>query len=133
MNQKQTNRALDRSIAESHLPLRAMRSLIYGTPLETQQYEVNRLRKILALPIFCSDAISSVAYGPQQILLALTMAGLWLPNFAGIYGNNVMTISWCIFAVLVLVSLSYWQTIFGYPGGGGSYIVTKDNLGTRLG
>ena len=116
-----------------NLPLQALRWIIYGEPLATQQYEVNRLRKLLALPIFCSDAISSVAYGPQQILLALTMAGLWLPNFAHTYGFDVMAISWCIVLVLVLVSLSYWQTIFGYPGGGGSYIVTKDNLGTGPG
>jgi amino acid transporter len=116
------------------LPLRALRKFIYGDPLATHQDDdVNRLRKILALPVFCSDAISSVAYGPQQILLALTMAGLWLPSYAGLYNHHVMTISWLIFLVLILVSLSYWQTIFGYPGGGGSYIVTKDNLGTKAG
>jgi amino acid transporter len=132
MNQN-NNKLFDRRIAKYNLPLRALRWMIYGEPLATQQYEVNRLRKLLALPIFCSDAISSVAYGPQQILLALTMAGLWLPNFAGTYSHDVMAISWCILLVLVLVSLSYWQTIFGYPGGGGSYIVTKDNLGIRLG
>ena len=116
-----------------NFPLRSLRALIYGEPLATQQYDVNRLPKLLALPVFCSDAISSVAYGPQQILLALTMAGLWLPAYTAIYNHHVMSISWCIFLVLVLVSLSYWQTIFGYPGGGGSYIVTKDNLGARLG
>jgi amino acid transporter len=116
------------------LPLRGLRKFIYGDPLATlQDDDVNRLRKILALPVFCSDAISSVAYGPQQILLALTMAGLWLPAYAGLYSHHIMTISWLIFLVLILVSLSYWQTIFGYPGGGGSYIVTKDNLGTRFG
>ncbi len=120
-------------IRKENLPLRALRWIIYGEPLATQQGEVNRLPKILALPVFCSDAISSVAYGPQQILLALTMAGLWLPNLAAIYSHNVMAISWCICLVLALVALSYWQTIFGYPSGGGSYIVTKDNLGTRLG
>jgi amino acid transporter len=133
LSEKQSNRPFDRRIAKYNLPLRALRWLIYGEPLATQQYDVNRLPKFLALPVFCSDAISSVAYGPQQILLALTMAGLWLPSYAGIYSHHVMSISWCIFLVLVLVSISYWQTIFGYPGGGGSYIVTKDNLGTRLG
>jgi amino acid transporter len=121
---------LDKGI---HLPLRALRWIIYGEPLATQQYDTNRLPKILALPVFCSDAISSVAYGPQQILLALTMAGMWLPNLAATYAHDVMTISWCICLVLLLVSLSYRQTIFGYPSGGGSYIVTKDNLGTKLG
>jgi amino acid transporter len=130
---KQSNRLLDRRIAKYNLPLRALRWIIYGEPLATAQYDVNRLPKLLALPVFCSDAISSVAYGPQQILLTLTMAGLWIPAYSGIYSHHVMTISWCIFLVLVLVSLSYWQTIHGYPRGGGSYIVTKDNLGTRLG
>lgn len=131
--QQNSETPLDKGIPKENLPLKALRWIIYGEPLATQQYEVNRLRKLLALPVFCSDAISSVAYGPQQILLALTMAGMWLPHLAGIYSHNVMTISWCICLVLVLVSLSYWQTIFGYPSGGGSYIVTKDNLGTRLG
>jgi amino acid transporter len=124
---------IDRRVAKYKLPLSPLRRIIYGEPLATQQYEVNRLQKLLALPIFCSDAISSVAYGPQQILLALTMAGLWVPSFAATYGHDVMAISWAIFLVLILVSLSYWQTIFGYPGGGGSYIVTKDNLGTGFG
>ena len=133
LGERPDNRQFDRRIAKYNLPLRALRWMVYGEPLATQQYDVNRLPKLLALPVFCSDAISSVAYGPQQILLALTMAGLWLPQYAGVYGHHVMSISWCIFLVLTLVSLSYWQTIFGYPGGGGSYIVTKDNLGTRLG
>lgn len=116
-----------------NFPLKWLRAVIYGEPLKTQESDVNRLPKLLALPVFCSDAISSVAYGPQQILLALTTAGLWLPVMAGTYSHHVMLISSTIFLVLVLVSLSYWQTIFGYPGGGGSYIVTKDNLGTNCG
>jgi amino acid transporter len=61
------------------------------------------------------------------------MAGLWLPQYAPIYSQHTMTITWLIVLVLVLVSVSYWQTIFAYPSGGGSYIVTKDNLGTGLG
>ncbi|HEY9756956.1 MAG TPA: APC family permease [Oculatellaceae cyanobacterium] len=116
-----------------NFPLKWLRAVIYGEPLKTQESDINRLPKLLALPVFCSDAISSVAYGPQQILLALTMAGLWLPSMAGMYNHHVMLISSTIFLVLVLVSLSYWQTIFGYPSGGGSYIVTKDNLGTNCG
>jgi amino acid transporter len=114
---------------KANLPLRALRWLIYGQPLRTQQYELTRLRKLIALPVFCSDAISSVAYGGQQILLALTMAGLWLPQFAAVYGQRTMHISWMIVIVLALVAVSYRQTIFAYPSGGGSYIVTKDNLG----
>jgi amino acid transporter len=116
-----------------NFPLQWLRSFIYGEPLQTEESDVNRLPKLLALPVFCSDAISSVAYGPQQILLALTMAGLWLPSMVPTYNHHIMLISSTIFLVLVLVSLSYWQTIFGYPAGGGSYIVTKDNLGTNCG
>ncbi len=123
----------DKATPHENLPLKDLRRTIYGQPLATQQFDVNRLPKLLALPVFCSDAISSVAYGPQQILLALTMAGLWLPTLATIYKQHAMTISSCICLVLILVALSYWQTIFAYPSGGGSYIVTKDNLGTRLG
>jgi amino acid transporter len=117
-------------LPQGSLPPRGLRWLIFGQPLRTQQYEETRLGKILALPVFCSDAISSVAYGGQQILLTLAMAGLWLPQYAAIYGQHTMTISWMIVIVLALVAVSYRQTIFAYPGGGGSYIVTKDNLGT---
>jgi amino acid transporter len=125
---------LQGDVEERKVPLRFLRQLIYGAPLATHKDEdLNRLPKLLALPVFCSDAISSVAYGPQQILLALTMAGLFGAQFASTYTHHVMEISWCIFTVLVLVSLSYWQTIFAYPGGGGSYIVTKDNLGEKAG
>src|SRR5271156_984058 len=92
-----------------------------------------RLRKLLALPVFCSDAISSVAYGPQQIILTLCLAGLWQMQYLSLFNHNVMLIAGLIILVLLLVALSYWQTVFAYPGGGGSYIVTKDNLGTGLG
>jgi len=113
-----------------NLPLKALRWLIYGQPLATQQYDLMRLPKLLALPVFCSDAISSVAYGPQQIILALCLAGLWQTQYTAVFNHNVILIASLIILVLFLVAVSYWQTIFGYPSGGGSYIVTKDNLGT---
>ena len=112
-----------------NLPLQALRWLIYGEPLATQQYDLMRLRKLLALPVFCSDAISSVAYGPQQIVLTLCLAGLWLPKYTDIFNHHISLIASLIVLVLLLVAISYWQTIFAYPGGGGSYTVTKDNLG----
>lgn len=114
----------------TNLPLRALRWLIYGQPLATQQYDLMRLPKLLALPVFCSDAISSVAYGPQQIILTFCVAGLWQMQYLSLFNHNVMLIASLIILVLLLVAISYWQTIFAYPGGGGSYIVTKDNLGT---
>lgn len=110
-----------------------IRRIIFGTPIPTQSDGSTLLSKVLALPVFCSDAISSVAYGGQQILLTLCLAGLWLPQYQAIYGQYTMTITWLIVAVLAAVALSYWQTVFAYPGGGGSYIVTKANLGVNLG
>ena len=115
------------------LILDAVHRFIWGRPIATDQHESTLLRKLLALPIFCSDAISSVAYGGQQIMLALCLAGFWAPQHAALYTSSTMTVTCCIVAVLFMVAVSYWQTIFTYPTGGGSYIVTKDNLGTNLG
>jgi amino acid transporter len=110
-----------------------IRRIIFGTPIPTQNEQSTLLPKSLALPIFCSDAISSVAYGGQQILLALCLAGLWLPQHVQVYAQSTMTITWLIVLLLTIVAVSYRQTVFAYPTGGGSYIVTKDNLGTNLG
>lgn len=107
-----------------------LRRLIFGAPIASAQHEESRLPKILALPIFCSDAISSVAYGGQQILLVLCLAGLWQPQYFDLFQHNTMLVTSMIVGVLSLVAVSYFQTIFAYPGGGGSYVVTKDNLGT---
>ena len=85
--------------------------------------------KVLALPIFSSDAISSVAYATQQILLVLCGAGLWMSASAPKYSYYTMVISSLIVALLAIVVLSYRQTISAYPGGGGSYAVSKKNLG----
>jgi amino acid transporter len=111
----------------------SIRRLLLGKPIATRDQESALLNKIVALPVFCSDAISSVAYGGQQILLALCLAGFWQQTYAQIYHQHVMTITWAIIAVLVVVALSYWQTIQANPLGGGSYIVTKNNLGPKVG
>jgi len=115
------------------IPFENVRKVIFGDPLATTQLEQSTLPKLIALPVFCSDAISSVAYATQQILLALCMAGLWLPALQGTYTQYTLQITFTIIAVLLFVSVSYWQTIFAYPGGGGSYIVSKENLGTTPG
>ncbi len=103
-----------------------LRRLVFGSPLASERLEEQRLPKILALPIFSSDALSSVAYGTQEILLMLTVAGA-----AGI--PYLTTISWTIIILLVLVALSYTQTIYAYPNGGGSYVVSRENLSMRAG
>ncbi len=91
------------------------------------------LPKFLALPVFSSDAISSVAYATQQIVLALGAAGLWTLEHRNEYTHYTMLITGLIVALLAIVVISYWQTIHGYPSGGGSYIVSKDNLGVLPG
>jgi len=117
-----------------------IRHLFFGRPLSSDKMEHTLLSKIVALPVFASDAISSVAYASQEIVLALGAAGLTAvavangqPDLArrAQFGQYTMLISGMIVALLVIVVISYWQTIFGYPGGGGSYIVSKDNLRSK--
>jgi len=112
-----------------------LRRVVFGKPLASDEAESDDtlLRKLIALPVFCSDAISSVAYGNQAILLVLCSSGLWLPKFQALYGHYTMVISGLIFGLLVVVAASYWQTIYAYPNGGGSYIVSRKNLGTNAG
>src|SRR5262249_16519797 len=105
----------------------SLRRLLIGRPLETARARHERLPKILALPVFASDALSSVAYATEEILLALVVVG------ATVALHYVIPISFAIAVLLGLVAFSYHQTIHAYPNGGGSYIVAKDNLGTLPG
>src|SRR5271155_1468793 len=84
-------------------PLEFLRWLIFGTPIASARAEQTLVRKLVALPVFCSDAISSVAYGGQQVLLALCTAGLWLPQYKSMYAGYVMEISCAILFLLVVV------------------------------
>ncbi len=103
-----------------------VKRLLIGAPLATAQAEHERLTKFKALAVLSSDAISSVAYATEAILITLVAAGS---------GNLGLTlpISFAIVTLLAIVALSYRQTIPAYPNGGGSYIVAKDNLGTLPG
>ena len=113
------------------LPLtKRIRRLLLGSPVSSEHMEHTLLPKLLALPVFASDAISSVAYATQQIILALGASGLYLLQYQPEYTRNTLLIAGLIVGLLVIVVFSYWQTIFAYPKGGGSYIVSKDNLGT---
>src|SRR5207237_6916893 len=82
------------------------------------------LPKVLALPVFSSDALSSVAYATEQILVVLVAVSLSSAH------RLVMPISLAIAALMAIVVASYRQTVRAYPNGGGAYIVSKDNLGT---
>ncbi len=110
-----------------------LRLLLFGRPIATEKQEHARLPKYLALPVFSSDAISSVAYATQQILLAFGAAGLAAAASATLYSRMTMLVTLAIVILLVIVVTSYQQTIYAYPSGGGSYIVSKDNLGTLPG
>src|SRR4051794_1873614 len=114
-------------------PMQRIRRMVLGNPISTDRAEHTLLPKILALPVFASDAISSVAYATQQIILALGAAGLWVASRGGAYTHYTLLIAALIVTLLAIVVISYWQTIFAYPSGGGSYIVSKDNLGTLPG
>ncbi|MBI3919863.1 MAG: APC family permease [Armatimonadetes bacterium] len=100
--------------------LAAIRRLLIGEPIPTKRAKHHRLPKILALPVFASDALSSTAYATEEILLALAVAG---------YFHYSVPIGVCIAVLLAIVSFSYRQTIMAYPGGGGAFIVVRENLG----
>src|SRR2546430_6121981 len=106
--------------------LEHIKRLVIGSPLATAQQEQERLTKFKALAVLSSDAISSVAYATEAILITIVAAGsgnLWV----------TLPISCAIVGLLSIVAISYRQTIPAYPNGGGSYIVAKDNLGTLPG
>jgi amino acid transporter len=100
---------------------RARRALL-GPALHSAAVVEERMRKLVALPVLSSDALSSVAYGPEAMLVVLALGG------ATAFGFSV-PISIAIVVLMVAVGLSYRQTIRAYPRGGGSYIVASDNLG----
>ncbi|HLJ55857.1 MAG TPA: amino acid permease, partial [Chthonomonadaceae bacterium] len=114
-------------------PFARVHRLIFGDPIPTRSADEARLPKLLALPVFSSDAISSVAYATQEILLALGAEGLATAADRTAYARDTVAIALAIAILLILVTASYRQTIFAYPSGGGSYIVSKENLGIAVG
>ena len=93
-----------------------------GSPFATSQAIHQRLTKVKALPIFSSDALSSSAYGPEEILIMLVLAG-------SVALSRALPITMVIVLLLAIVTLSYRQTIRAYPSGGGAYTVAHENLG----
>ena len=94
----------------------------FGRPLRRRELPHQTLAKKYALPVFASDALSSVAYATEEILLVLALAG-------AAYFYLSLWISLLITGMLLVLLLSYRQTIFAYPNGGGAYIVARDNIG----
>ncbi len=103
-------------------PPRALSHWLIGRPLMTADAPHQTIGKMIGLAVFASDALSSTAYATQEILGVLAAAGT-------IAFGYVFPISLAIVALLAVVTISYQQTIHAYPGGGGAYIVARDNLG----
>jgi amino acid transporter len=99
---------------------------LVGNPLKTSQAAHQRLSKLVALAVFSSDALSSVAYATEEILLVLILAGAAAVRLS-------IPVSLAIVLLLVILTVSYRQIIYAYPGGGGAYTVAKSNLGTWAG
>lgn len=97
-----------------------------GRPFSTEQLKKKPLPPKVALPIFSSSALSSLAYAPDEILLTLAIAGIAATALSPMVGLAVL-------AVLVVLVLSYRQSVMEYPSGGGDYEIVKKNLGARPG
>lgn len=104
------------------LPRRSWRTILIGRPLPSADAPNQTIGKVIGLAVFAGDALSSVAYAPQELLVILAAAGT-----AGLAFAFPIAIS--ITILLAIVTISYQQTIHAYPGGGGAYIVARDNLG----
>ncbi|PYS21288.1 MAG: amino acid permease [Acidobacteria bacterium] len=107
-----------------------LKRLLVGKAKKTAQAIHERLSKKTGLAVFASDALSSTAYATEEILLVLAVA--YAAGQANGF-NYVVPITFAITIVLIIVAISYRQTIFAYPSGGGAYIVAKENLGTTAG
>lgn len=103
-------------------PKTTLQSRLIGRPLATEEAPHQTIGKLVGLAVFSSDAMSSVAYGPQELMLILAAAGS-----GGLHLAFPIVIA--IVGLLLILTFSYEQTIHAYPGGGGAYIVARDNLG----
>jgi amino acid transporter len=107
---------------DEYKPPRSIRTWLIGRPLPTADAPHQTIGKAIGLAVFASDALSSTAYATQEILFILAVAGTAAFGYA-------FPISVAIVTLLVIVALSYEQTVHAYPGGGGAYTVSRDNLG----
>ncbi|MCM3505919.1 APC family permease [Curtobacterium sp. ODYSSEY 48 V2] len=106
--------------------IRSLKARLIGDPLPSEKLEGQLLPKHLALPIFASDPLSSVAYAPQELLMILLLGGMAFLAFAPWVAAVVVLL-------LVVVVASYRQLVKAYPSGGGDYEVAHRNLGEKAG
>jgi amino acid transporter len=107
-------------------PAELLKRLLLGRPFRSDRLQHTLLPKRIALPVFASDALSSVAYAPDEILLTLSIAGA----AAYVYSPWVAA---AVAVVMITVVASYRQNVHAYPSGGGDYEVATVNLGPRFG
>src|SRR5438132_11158298 len=99
-----------------------VKRLLLGAPMPLAQARHERLNKTVAIAVFASDPLSSVAYATEEILLVLVLASSAALSYS-------LPVAVGIAALLAVVVTSYRQTVAAYPQGGGAYLVAKDNLG----
>jgi amino acid transporter len=104
-----------------------VKRILVGRQVSSSKLEHTLLPKLLALPVFSSDPLSSVAYATEEILIIL------VPISVAAAHGLIMPIALAIATVLTIVVISYRQTVRAYPSGGGAYIVSKENLGAGPG
>ena len=103
----------------------AIKRILIGKPISSEDEGHQRLRKLIALPVFASDAISSTAYATDEILVVLLLQA----SVGAVAFTKLVPIAIVVCVLMVIVVLSYRQTIHAYPSGGGAYIVSRENLG----
>ncbi len=103
-------------------PPKSWRTWLIGRPLSTADAPHQTIGKVVGLAVFASDALSSSAYSTQEVLVILALAGVGAFHYA-------IPVTLAIVALLTILTISYEQTIHAYSGGGGAYIVSRDNLG----
>ncbi|WP_027410286.1 APC family permease [Anoxybacteroides tepidamans] len=101
----------------------SLKRLLIGSPMETKRLKHEKLPKWKALAVFSSDALSSVAYATEEILLVLMLLGTSVFFYS-------LPIALAILGLLLIVTLSYRQIIYAFPSGGGAYVVARDHLST---
>jgi len=104
----------------------SLRDLIFGRPLRSAEHERQRIGPATGVPVLGLDALASASYGPEAALTVMIPLGILAPR-------HIVPLSAVIIGLLVVVYLSYRQTIPAYPGGGGSYTVASTNLGPMPG
>jgi len=107
---------------DKYQPRRSWQTWLIGRPLPTADAPNEAIGKFIGLAVFSSDAMSSVAYGPQEMMFVLASAGMVALQFA-------FPLALATVILLAILTLSYQQIIHAYSGGGGAYIVARDNLG----